>query len=41
MSKKKKSTSSIAAAQGDNKYVTARANKKLKPKKRHISFDGN
>jgi hypothetical protein len=29
-----------AVAQGDNNNVIARDNKKLKPKKRRVSFDG-
>ena len=37
---KKKPTSSKAVDQGDNNNVIARDNKKLKPKKRRVSFDG-
>lgn len=38
---KKKPTSSKVAAQGDNNNAIACDNKKLKPKKRRVSFDGN
>ena len=37
---KKKPTSSKAAAQGDDNNAIAHNNKKLKPKKRPVSFDG-
>ena len=37
---KKKPTSSKAVDQGDNNNVITRDNKKLKPKKRRVSFDG-
>ena len=37
---KKKPTISKADAQGDNNNAIARDNKKLKPKKRRVSFDG-
>ena len=37
---KKKPTSSKAAAQGDDNNAIVRDNKKLKPKKRRVSFDG-
>jgi hypothetical protein len=37
----KKSASSSTPAQGDNSNATARDDKKKKPKKRHVSFDGN